>query len=70
MELAFLGSAGFERWPPVLLTGVFAQRHASQASDSSARVYEVFFGVLHRQDCTPAEGNPRLPAVERISVMQ
>jgi len=70
MMPALLCPADFQRRLAALLTGVFAQRRAPEAADSAGSGYKVFFGVFHRQDCTPVLGNPGLPDVARISVMQ
>ena len=70
MELAFLGSAGFERRLPALLTGVFAQRRAPEAADSAGSGYKVFFGVFHRQDCTPVVCNLKLTSLEQAAAMK
>ncbi len=52
MELTLLCPAGFERRLGALLSGVLGHSRATQAGDAACSGYEVFFGVLHRKNCT------------------
>lgn len=69
MMPTFLGPAGFERGLAALLPGVFGHRRATQAADSSSGGGEVFFGVVHRRNCTLVVGNSKPPVLEQEVAM-